>query len=60
MKNWDVWYLWPDDFMLSKEEFNESEYCYRSDDYELVVVTEYDKNDWPCKWVPIKEYEKFL
>lgn len=60
MKDWDIWYLWPDNFMLAKSELNETESFYHRKDYELVVVTEYDKNDWPSKWIPIKEYEKFL
>jgi hypothetical protein len=44
----DKWVLWPNDCMAPLDEIDEYEWL--SDDYEIVVVTEYDESDSPCKW----------
>ena len=42
----DLWALWPDDYMCPIGEV-ETELTWRSDDYMLVVVTEYDGAEQP-------------
>jgi len=52
----DLWYLWPDGYMVSMEERNEFEEAliWKSDDYQVVVVTAYDETYSPCEWVEYK------
>ena len=50
----DLWALWPDDYMCPLGEV-EGELTWRSDDYMLVVVTEYDGSGLPDKWYRYKK-----
>jgi hypothetical protein len=50
----DIWALWPDDYMCPIGEV-EGELMWRSDDYMLVVVTEYDGACMPDRWHPYKK-----
>ena len=54
----DLWYHWPDDYMISLEENKEfvEALSYRSDDFDTVVVTEYNEAQEPSKWVSLKDY----
>lgn len=45
----DIWALWPDTYMCPQEEIEEN-LQWRSDDYELVNVTEYDETSCPLSW----------
>lgn len=47
--NKDIWAIWPDGHMCPKEEV-ECYYAWRSDDYQLVEVLDYDEHYEPCVW----------
>ena len=48
----DLWALWPDGFMCPKAEVEEvlNPPCARSDDFEVVVVTQYGGDGMPADW----------
>lgn len=48
----DRWALWPDDFMCPLDEVGEylRPPCARSDDYQVVYVSEYDESGTPTTW----------
>jgi hypothetical protein len=48
----DLWAIWPDDFMCPVTEVEEfmTPPCARSDDYMVVIVTEYGGDGTPSHW----------
>jgi hypothetical protein len=54
----EIWALWPDCFMCEKHDIPQMNH--RSDDYQLVRVTQTDLDGNPMKWEPLKgrPYEK--
>lgn len=49
----DVWCLWPDGFMCPIEEMEEW-IPFKSEPFQVVNVTSYDKSGEPCEWCPKK------
>lgn len=56
----DLFALWPDTYMCLADEVEEMlrPPCARSDDFEWVIVTEYDGTGSPSKWVPKREWKQ--
>ncbi len=59
----DKFYMWPDYTFVSAEETKEFEetLSWKSDDFEVIYVYEYDEGTWPpSKWLTEKEYNALV
>ena len=51
---YDIWALWPDDYMCEKSEI-ELALSWKSDDFELVNVTAYYDDGAPAQWERVRK-----